>query len=181
MPTIHLICEDETDADIVKAILQKKLPEVRVSHIPLSGGSGGISRLANQLGDLVERVRELRQKGDCIAVLHDADEHTARHRSSDERIKTICQKYEHDVYLAIAKDAIEAWLLADEGLCKWLGIRAKNNDEDPRPKDTLRSQLRKSKNLKWQGPDRAKVLAQIDGTGDKHSPSMRSAVSHINC
>jgi hypothetical protein len=114
-------------------------------------------------------------------VLHDADEHTETDRRHYDEIRRICEKYKDDVYLAIARDAIEAWLLADEGLCKWLGIRAKNNDADPRPKETLRSLLSKNKKMKWQGRDRHKVLEQLDGSGDKLSPSMKLAVGHINC
>jgi hypothetical protein len=33
--------------------------------------------------------------------------------------------------------------------------------------------------MKWQGRDRDKVLAQVDGTGDKHSPSMKAAAEHL--
>jgi len=180
MSTIHLICEDETDADIVKAILAKKSLGVRVRHVPLKGGSGGIERLANQLEDLIIRLREICQKGDCIAVLHDADEHVQRDRSNDEKIKVLCKEYRSDVRLAIAHNKIEAWLLADEGLCKWLKIRAKNRDGESDPKGTLESLLRKRK-MKWQGRDRRTVLDQLDGSGDNHSLSMRDAVSHINC
>jgi len=182
VPTIHLICEDDTDAEIVRAIFRAKTLDIRVNRVPLAGTSGGISRLAYKLEDLIKLARDERKRGDCIAVLHDADEHTETDRREYEKIRQICEKYKEDVYLAIANDAIEAWLLADEGLCKWLGIKAKNRDEEPRPKDILNRHLKKkNKSLKWQGRHRATILAQLDGSGDQHSLSMQAAVGHINC
>ena len=68
--------------------------------------------------------------------------------------------------------------MADEKLCKWLGIKAKNCDGLRDPKSELESVLGKKK-LKYQGKHREKILAQLDGTGDTHSPSMRDAVNHL--
>jgi hypothetical protein len=180
MPTIHLICEDATDTEVVQAILEKKSLGIQVRHVPMTGRKGGIARLAEELEDLIEKVREIRRRGDCIAVLHDADEHTQPDRREYDKVREICQRNKDDVFLVIARDAIEAWLLADEGLCRWLGIRVQNNDGKARPKAILEGHLKKRK-MKWQGRDRAKVLIHIDGSGDQLSPSMREAVSHINC
>lgn len=96
------------------------------------------------------------------------------HKQTARTIK----KYHQDVSLIIAKDEIESWLLADEGLCKWLGIKAKNRDEDKQPSNILDSAVKKTSGKKYTLM-RETVLKKLDGTGDKHSLSMKKAVQRL--
>jgi hypothetical protein len=178
--TIWLIAEDESDGQIVQALLDARQVKVRVRVLVPTGGSGGISRLARQLPRLIEQAKANKQRNDCIAVLHDADEHTQQARQPYNRVKEICEQHSRDVILVIARDEIEAWLLADPGLCGWLGVKAGNCDGQSKPSETLNSLLKSEKGMKYQGPARDKVLVHLDGGGDQHSPSLRAALAHLD-
>ena len=70
-------------------------------------------------------------------------------------------------------------MLSDTGLCEWLEIQLRNWDEQRKPSDELRRMLQDKKKMKYQGADRAKVIAKLNGDGDKFSPSMREALEHL--
>jgi hypothetical protein len=173
-PSIWLIAEDLTDAEIV----DRRGLSIRVRLLTPEGNARGIFVLAAQLEKLIRRAIQGKKTGDCIAVLHDADIYTQPDRTAYERIRATCQRYQDTVALIVVYDEIESWLLADEGLCRWLGVRPQNCDSQAKPSDRLRTLLQR-KRMKWQGRDRQKVLEQIDGTGDRLSPSMQTALSHL--
>lgn len=176
MGTIWLIVEDKDDADVVRAILKARDVSVRIEPLPPSVQTGGIYRLLDQLEELIQVAYKRRRQNDCVAVLHDSDKHRQPDRTVYDRIEAICKK--HRVKLVVAEDEIESWLLADGGVSRWLGITPKRWDTQPKPKDTLRGLVQQKRQpLKYQGPGRDKVLKQIDGTGDKYSPSLRGALA----
>jgi hypothetical protein len=175
--TIHLIVEDRRDAEVIRSILRAKKLNIQIRPMPPK--SGGIFRLAKELDNLIQVALHNRESGDCIAVLHDADEQTQVNREVYEHIKRICTSYKKDVVLVVARDELEAWLLADNGVCQWLGIAPKNRDAEKRPSDTLAGLMQSKYKLKYQGSDRAGIFTHIDGTGDKFSPSMQKALQHL--
>jgi hypothetical protein len=179
MARIWLITEDSTDANIVQRLLDQRGMAIHVKQLEPEGNARGISVLARQLEKLIKVALHQRGPHDCIAVLHDADEHTQLTRTDYNKIRDICEKYRESVALIVARQAIESWLLADGGLCQWLGQRPRNHNEDSNPKDLLVSLLREKK-LKWQGRDRERVLEHLHGDGDKFSPSMLAAVAHLH-
>lgn len=172
---IWLIVEDESDAKIVQKILSKKGLQVQVKPKPPVGGVGGISRLASQLEELIKTTRSDKEKRDCIAVLHDEDTYKQSDRTAYQQIAEICKRYAQDVKLVLAQDVLEAWLLADAGLCKWLDNKMKpqNWDNKPNAKKELETRLKK-KGIIYSGRYLDKILEHIDGTGDKFSPSLRT-------
>lgn len=176
--TIWLIVEDENDGDVVKMLLKKRSVQVRVEVRPPTGGTGSISRLAKQLTRLIADVKSQMGPNDCIAVLHDYDIHKAINRESYEQIKQICAA--EKVKEIIARDELEAWILADSGTCKWLRMKPKKWDELPKPSDTLDQLMRRRYQMKYQGSGRAKVIAQLNGDGDKFSQSMQDALKHLD-
>jgi hypothetical protein len=179
--TIWLIVEDSNDRKVVEALLSARGIDVGIKLLNPSRDRGGISRLAADLENLIETARTRKQHEDCIAVLHDADENTQPNRMSYDRIEEICRRYGQDVVEVIARDEIEAWLLADSGLCSWLDIKPKNWDEQHRPSRELERLLkRKSQRMKYQGRYRDQVLEHLAGDGDKHSPSLRVALTHLD-
>ena len=179
--SIYLIVEDRSDIQIVKAILQARNISVQIVPLAPSGGRGGVSRLAAQIEDLIQSAIKSKKPNDCIAVLHDADNLTRPHDRADyDKIRQICEKYKRDVVLVIAHDTIESWLLADSGLCKWLSEKPRNWDTQAKPKDSLSSLLDRKNKGKYQGGNIAKILAKLDGSGDNHSPSMKSAMQHLH-
>lgn len=177
--TIWVLVEDGNDGAVFKALLEKKRIDVRVIVRKPNGG-GGIGRLAAQVEEIIASINLYKSPDDCIIVLHDADEKTrADERQDYKHIAEICAKADRKVVHLIARDELESWLLADQALCKWLDEKPRNRDEEAKPSEILGRWLKK-KNLRYQGTDRAKMLAHLDGTGDKHSPSMREAFQKLH-
>jgi hypothetical protein len=178
--TIHLIVEDRKDANVIETILRAK--KINVGVRPLPPKHGGIARLASELDRLIQLALRDRKPGDCVAVMHDTDTQTVTDpdkRKVYEEIKRICRNYRKEIKHIEVKDELEAWLLADGGLCTWLDIKPQNCDSLRKPSEKLISLAQSKYRLKYQGVDRAKILAQIDGTGEQYSPSMRAALKHL--
>ena len=91
--TIWLITEDEYDYKVVQQILLKKKIKMGLKWRPMSGGSGGISRMADQLERIIKSLVHEKGKQDCIAVLHDADTHRQPNRETYNEIRRICKQY----------------------------------------------------------------------------------------
>jgi hypothetical protein len=171
--TIWLIVEDETDGVVVKALLRSYPVNVQIR--PPFGGTGGLSRLKEQLRELIATAKQNCQSDDCVTVLHDQDISDPGKAHDRQEIASICEA--EQVICVMACDEIESWLLADNGLCKWLGINSRNWDEHPKPKEELKRQIKnRFPKMTYSGPDRAKVLQHVDGTGHQHSPSMKVAL-----
>jgi len=69
---LWLIVEDANDGAVVQHILVKKGFSILVEVITPPGGSGGISRLAAWLSQLIKTIQANKRfdpHGDCIAVL----------------------------------------------------------------------------------------------------------------
>jgi len=186
IPTMRLISEGRSDAVILQKILDQKHIQVQIKSVTPSGG-GGIAQLAQDLEVLIDAIMKQKKHGDCVVVLHDADvtrPMSDSHRKHYAYIDNIClsQKYRDTVTLIIANDELEAWLLADTKLCKWLGVKPKTNcDSLEKPKDDLDRLIRKRSDNKMRWSERfwADILGNIDGTGDKLSASMRNALNLI--
>ncbi len=176
--TIWLITEDRLDADVIRALLRARGMDAKVKPMQTNVGVGGLSRLVANLEELIQFARERKSPNDCIAVLHDADEHSQSRRDDYAKIKRICDSYT-DVVLVVARDEVESWLLADAGLCRWLNVKPKNWDEQKSPAKELNSLLKKNRRMKYQGRYRDEVLKHLDGTGDKFSPSLQKAFKHL--
>lgn len=173
--TIWLIAEDENDIKVVKAILSKRQIHVRVEWVQLTGGSGGIGRLRNQLEKLIKTAFELKSPQDCIAVLHDADIHKQPNREVYNQIAQLCKK--HKVKHVVANDELESWLLSDSGIANWLKIKHENWDTRKSPSDELHSRMQKEYKLKYQGRGRNEVLEHLEG--NILSPSFQAALAHL--
>lgn len=177
---LWLIVEGKYDGDVVQAILAKH-PNYhdlarRIEIVKPSGGSPNLSRLAAQVEKLIKSIQ--RAKNDCIAVLHDQDANAEPHRRKHyETIHQVCSRHSH-VKLVTACDELEAWLLADEGLCKWLEIKVRGWDEETKPSEKLASLVNDKFRLAYPG-DLDKILPHVDGTGHKKSDSLRDALAQL--
>lgn len=178
-PSMWIISEDATDFSVLQQLFIQKGLGVILRQMSLSGGSGGISRLAQQLPKLIRAIKTHKrwQEHDCIVVIHDLDAQTLnRHKAQYEQIEATCQR--ENVTHLVADDKIEAWMLSDGGLCTFLQTAPKNWDANPSVKEALESLLRKKK-MVYQGRDRDILIRTLDGTGDNLSPSMRTAFSQL--
>lgn len=83
-----------------------------------AGGIGNIKRNAARLIALA-RDRVATGRG-CVAVVVDRD---SKDTSRDEPHRTIARACRRaGAEFIAAREAIEAWFLADPGICKWLGV-----------------------------------------------------------
>ncbi|HUN08633.1 MAG TPA: hypothetical protein PLQ56_18645 [Aggregatilineales bacterium] len=173
--TIWLITEDESDYQVVVHTLKVKGFTIQVKWLKLEGKSGGISRLAAQIELQIGLALERKGPTDCVLVLHDQDE-TEPDRTHYDSITTACK--DQPVYHLVAKDEIEAWLLADKGLADWLNIKHQNWDSQAKPSKELERLIRKQyPRMHYRGADRAKVLAQI--TGENRSAVLEKAIAYL--
>jgi hypothetical protein len=177
--TVYIIVEGRTDGEIVKAILQQRYPKLRVETIKPTGNKPNLSRLATQLEELIKTALAKCSDHDCIAVLHDADKHVQPDRADYEHIQEICKQYASQIKLVVAHDEIEAWLLADSGLCQWLNQTPRGYDGERQPSLILHHWLDKAKKPRYREENLPRILKNLEGDGDKHSPSMREALKHL--
>jgi len=176
--TIYLIVEDQNDAKIVQTLINARGLSVRVRSLTPTGNMGGITRLVKDLDKLIQQAKSQKAANDCIAVLHDWDIHKQPDRTHYDRITETCSRYD-DVVQVIARDEIEAWLLADAGVCNWLGLKPQNRDNARKPKVELNHLLKKAGKKSFEGRGIAEVLKHVNGTGVDHSPSMENALTHL--
>jgi hypothetical protein len=174
--TIWLITEDESDADAVRVLLAAHGFPVRVEHRKLTGGSGGISRIVDQLERLIKTAQTQKGKDDCIAVLHDADEYQQPDRRQYDAIEQLCRQY--GVKHVIAHDELESWLLADEGVSQWLGIRHENWDNRQKPSHQLNHLMKQKIGHKYQGVYKGRVLEKLNA--HSKSPSLKKALQYLD-
>jgi len=170
--TIWLITEDENDVKVVRAILMKKGVNVKIKWLRLVGGSGGISRLRDQLSNLIKTAKAQKLAKDCIAVLHDLDSHKQSKREIYNQINEICKQSQ--VKQVSADDELESWLLSDAGISKWLNIKHENWDERKSPSERLDSYLQHEYKINYRGRYRDEVLNHLDG--NISSPSFKKAL-----
>jgi hypothetical protein len=176
--TIWLIVEGQNESAIVRAILRHHYPEVHIERLSPPGGNPNLSRLAAKIESLINIALGNRKPGDCIAVIHDADLQTNPHdRANYERIRQVCEQYKRDVRLVIAKDEIEAWLLADAGLGGWLKIKVQNCDEMQKPSDVLKSHLDKAGKPTYRLENLSKLLRYVNGVTS--SPTLQRELDYL--
>lgn len=183
IPTMWLIAEGESDAKVIQRILDAKNIAVKVNRVNPKFG-GGIPRLAQELEALIKSAMLKKKSHDCIVVFHDADNlqpMLPEHPKHYKDIEKICIGYKKHVTRILACDEIEAWLLADEGLCKWLHIKPDDEcDSREKPSQKLNEQIRKhNKKMKWNSRYWGDILKYLDATGDKRSPSMRDSLKRL--
>lgn len=177
--TLYIIVEGRTDGEIVASLLARRYPKLRVVPIKPIGSKPNLSRLVEQIEELIKTALAKRGKRDCVAVLHDADTQVQPDRAAYERIQKICEQHALYVKLVVAYDEIEAWLLADSGLCKWLGQTPRNYDGERQPSLILRSWLDKAGKPKYREENLPRILNNLEADGYKFSPSMQAALKHL--
>lgn len=187
MSKIWLIAEGETDVLIFRRLLELKGYEVEFEARPVRG-VGGLANFVKVeskkkgaqftiLEKMLDSILVVATPTDCMVILYDADEHTRQNDNARRRIIEICRHYcdtrSTKVIRLVARNAIEAWLLADDGLCTHFNQRPQNRDHEERPKRILEQWLGK---LPYDSLTlRDKLLETMTGSGDAYSPSMKVA------
>jgi hypothetical protein len=118
--TIVLIVEDDSDGRALAALTSRSQISSRVDWLP-AGGIGDIKRRAEQLIELAKD--RITSTTGCVAVLVDRDGKDPLRDEPHRTIAAACRRT--GVEFLAAREALEAWFLADEGICSWLGVRAR--------------------------------------------------------
>lgn len=175
--TIWLLVESKSDAQIATKLIHVHFPNVGVEYL-LPSGQPSLSTLDRDLADLVTLARRGTPRrpfgpNDCIVVLHD-DDHSQPERRHYTSIADKCAQY--GIVEVVAKDEIEAWLLSDTGVCRWLGARRVTCNTDTRPSDRLKSLMNDRKQQRYPGR-LDQLLPKI--TGDSNNLSFQSALDQL--
>lgn len=125
---IVLVVEDDSDGRAIAELLARSDYPVQVDWLP-AGGIGNIKRKADRLLALA-RDRLERRSG-CVAVVLDRDGKNPGRDEPHRSISRACRG--GGAEFIPAREALEAWFLADHGICAWLGIAS------PRRTDGIRN------------------------------------------
>lgn len=186
MARIWFIAEDDSGFQIARRILEKRGIRVQVERLLPTGSNPNIFQLAKQIDRLIATVRQDKRWSpqDCIAVLHDWDIHKQPDRTAYDTIRAACERHKQEglpIKEVTAKDEVEGWLLADSGVCAWLAQKPdKKCDTRPKPKDMLDNWCKDARKPPYKSEKGLKeVVNHIAGDGDKYSPSLREALTHL--
>ncbi|MHB8625501.1 MAG: hypothetical protein ACYDBJ_00800 [Aggregatilineales bacterium] len=180
IPTIFLVPEDEIGYFVFEAIRQKKKINARIDWRGPSrtGKNKNIADLAFELEELLETILREKEINDCILVVHDTNASNPDNRRNYEEIARICktEKYKAHVTLLRADEEIEAWLLADVGVCKWLGQKPKSWDGKKKPSSQIETWVNKKFRRHWNRETKRQAAEKMTVTGMKYSRSMQEAM-----
>lgn len=171
-----LIVEDDTDGWALRALAERCGFEGTVDWLP-ANGIGNIKRRGRELIALA-RAR-LGGAAGCVSVVVDGD---GRDVDSDDPLRAIAHTCRREgVRLVVAREALEAWLLADGGVAQWLDRSpSRRADQIRHPKrDLAQAYYRKTGRPYSPRLARRKLAAQVDGSGASRSASLRAALSYV--
>lgn len=173
---VVLIVEDNSDGQALKALAGHLGVNVVVDWLP-ANGIGNIKRRGRQLIDLARgRIRD--QRG-CVAVLLDRDGKDVTRAEPHRTIRHLCRQ--ERVPLLLAVEALEAWLVADNGCAHWLAIqRPANADSLPRPKETVERAYYQKTGRPYTRRARCVLAEKSDGSAPEASPSLQDALGHLD-
>lgn len=174
---VVLIVEDDTDGRAARALAQSSGLGCAVDWVPASG-IGNIKRRGPGLIRLAQD-RIANGKG-CVAVLVDRDGRNAERDEPHKSIRDHCRQA--GVPYLEAVECLEAWLLADDGVCTWLEVK-----KAPRP-DSLRdakgtvsrAYAKKTGQTYQRRISRIRLARHATGVDASRSPSWGRACGHLN-
>lgn len=114
---IVLVVEDDSDGRAIAELVSRTGQEVRVDWLP-ANGIGNIKRNAVKLLSLARDRLEGRRG--CVAVVLDRDGKNPGREEPHRSIQRACRRSRAE-FIA-AREALEAWFLADPGICRWLNV-----------------------------------------------------------
>ena len=172
---VVLIVEDDSDGKAVRALVAPLNVQGVIDWLP-ANGIGNILRDCRRLIDL---ARDRIQAHGCVAVVIDGD---SRSVARDEPHRTIARECRRSrVPLIVIREALEAWMLADPGICQWLAIPTRSTTHTLRdPKDLVsRAFLRKTGRPYRRRRARLEVAQHATGVTRTANPSFHEAVGHL--
>ncbi len=166
---LRLIAEDPSDVEVLTEILRKKSIFIQVENVLMPNNLRGINHLPQELPKLIATTRAA-YPDDAIAVLIDAEWYKPKQdRFNHKQIAALCRRNRTKLLWAVQE--IEAWILADSGICAWLDTDLEQTDHLRDPKEKLRGLLY-HKGFSLRKRDRRRVFQEMRGDGDQHNRSL---------
>jgi hypothetical protein len=173
--TIVLIVEDDSDGRVVQELLRPLAIPVRLDWLP-ANGIGNIRRSGRRLIDLAKD--RIGRRG-CVAVLIDRDGRGAARQEPHRSIARECRA--SGVPLILARESLEAWMLADPGISRWLGVPVKGRTDTLRnPKALVAKAFYRTAGRDYaRRRGRLQVARQAHGIRRQTSASFDEALRHV--
>jgi hypothetical protein len=175
--TVVLVVEDDSDGQAIAELAARSGCRARVDWLP-ANGIGNIKRNTERLIALArDRVSDGRG---CVGIVVDRDQ---RDPSRDEPHRTIarmCRKAR--VEFIAAREAIEAWFLADTGICRWLGVsQSGRTDVIRNPKQRVATAFDKRVGRPYRRRRaRLEVARQASGVDRSRNDSLQKALAALD-
>jgi hypothetical protein len=173
---VVLIVEDDSDGRALESLARASRLPVRIDWLP-ANGIGNIKRRAEALIRLaMDRIEHHRG---CVAVVVDRD-HKDRERDEPHRTINEACAAKATPFIEVV-EALEAWLLADDGVMSWLGLKARRQtDGISNPKKIVaRAFLKKTKRSYQKRRSRMQLAAKATGVKPERSASWSQALAHL--
>ncbi len=170
-----LIVEDDSDGHAVRNLTAPIRLPILVDWLP-ANGIGNISRNGERLIALAKD--RIGSRG-CVAVLIDGDGKNPARDEPHRTIARVCRA--RNVPLVVARESLEAWMLADPGVCEWLDIPIRPGTDRLRdPKGTVRKAFFKKTGRDYRRRRaRTEVTQQATGPSVEANDSLRTALRHL--
>ncbi len=173
---VVLIVEDDSDGRALRKLAEASGLLVRIDWLP----ANGIGNIKRRLDALIHLASDRIEGGQgCVAVVVDRDCKNCKHDEPHRTISTVCQS--HATPYIEAVEALEAWLLADDGIANWLGVtRRAGTDRIRDPKGIIeRAFYKKTKRTYGRRLGRTQLAAQATGVQSSGSRSWTQALAHL--
>lgn len=173
---VVLVVEDDSDGRAIAELARRSGLGVLFEWLP-AGGIGNIKRNAEKLIGL---ARDRFQPGrGCVAVLVDRDRRNPAREEPHRTIAAACRRGRAE--FAAAREAIEAWFLADPGICAWLGLThppSTDTIHDPKRR-VAQAFYRRTGRPYRKGRARLEVVRQATGIDVSRNGSARGAFGAV--
>jgi hypothetical protein len=173
---VVLIVEDDTDGRACRALAQAARVRAEIDWLP----AHGIGNIKRNGARLIALARDRLKKPGCVAVLIGRDRQDMDLQDPHRSIARICR--DAGVPLIAAREALEAWFLADPGICRWLGLRSPANTESlPDPKGMIDGAFQKRTARPYRkGRARMEVARRASGPDRSRNASLAEAFEHLS-
>lgn len=175
---VVLIVEDDSDGRALSFLIRTLNARATVDWLP-ANGIGNIDRNGRRLIGL---AKDRATRHGCVAVIIDGDRKNVGRDEPHRSIARQCRA--GGIPLLIARESLEAWMLADAGICQWLEVTPRRSTHTlPNPKDAVsRAFFRKTGRQYRRRRARMEVAQRATGLNRSANPSMDQAIKHLeNC
>ena len=172
---IVLIVEDDSDGRALRHLAQATGVRATIDWLP-ANGIGNIQRKAVAL---IRLARDRIERRGCVAVVVDGD---GRDPETDEPHRSIQRACTAErVPLILSREALEAWFLADAGICAWLGMPARGSTDGlPDPKRAVAdAYYARTRRAYQQRRARLDVAQHATGPDPSRNRSLVDAFAHL--